>query len=81
MADWARLAGASGRTLARLFLRETGMTFGQWRQQARLLEASRRMAVGQSVLTVALDLGYESSSAFIVMFRRALGTTPGRYFD
>lgn len=79
--DWAAAAGASGRTLARLFLRETGMTFGQWRQQARLLEALRRMALGQSVLAVALDLGYESASAFIVMFRRALGTTPGRYFD
>jgi AraC-like DNA-binding protein len=81
LSDWAQVAGASGRTLARVFIRETGMTFGQWRQQVRLLEALRRMAVGQSVLTVAVDLGYESASAFIVMFRRALGTTPGRYFD
>jgi AraC-like DNA-binding protein/quercetin dioxygenase-like cupin family protein len=78
--DWARAAGASGRTLARRFVSETGMTFGQWRQQARLLAALARLADGEPVNRVALDLGYDSQSAFITMFRRALGTTPGRYF-
>jgi AraC-like DNA-binding protein len=78
--EWAKSAGASGRTLARLFLRETGMTFRQWRQQARLLAALTRLAAGQPVTTVALDLGYDSPSAFIAMFRRALGETPGRFF-
>jgi AraC-like DNA-binding protein len=77
---WAKTVGASARTLARLFVAETGMTFGQWRQQARLLEALRLLAAGQPVTTVALDLGYESQSAFIAMFKKALGTTPGRYF-
>ena len=77
---WARNVGASARTLARLFVAETDMTFGQWRQQLRLLEALRLLATGQPVTTVALDLGYESQSAFIAMFRKALGTTPGRYF-
>ena len=79
--DWARLAGASVRTLARLFQTETGMSFGQWRQQLRLLRALERLAAGESVTGVALDLGYDSPSAFIAMFRRALGTTPRRYFS
>lgn len=78
---WGRRVGASGRTLARLFIAETGMTFGAWRQQARLLAALTRLAAGDKVTTVALDLGYDSLSAFIAMFRRATGTTPGRYFE
>lgn len=80
LADWARTVGASGRTLARLFLAETGMSFRHWRQQVRLLEALRRLAGREPVTTVALDLGYDSPSAFIAMFKRALGTTPGQYF-
>lgn len=77
---WARAAGASSRTLARLFRAETGMSFGAWRQQVRLLEALRRLALGQPVTQVALDLGYRSPSAFTFMFRRALGCPPTRYF-
>jgi len=78
--DWATTAGASSRTLTRLFTAETGMTFRQWRQQVRLLEALARLADGEPVTAVALDLGYDSQSAFISMFRKSLGTTPGRYF-
>ena len=78
--DWAREIAASGRTLARLFIVETGMTFRAWRQQARLLRALEMMAAGQPVTTVALDVGYESPSAFIAMFRRVLGVSPTRYF-
>jgi len=78
---WARLVGLGPRTLARRFLAETNMTFGQWRQQARLLEALRRLAEGEPVTTIALDLGYENQSAFIAMFRKATGVTPGRYFS
>lgn len=77
--DWAREAGASTRTLARRFVRETGLTFAEWRQQARLLEAMARLAAGEPVTRIALDLGYDSPSAFTAMFRRALGTTPSRY--
>lgn len=77
---WARAAGASARTLERLFVRETGLGFGAWRQQARLLVGLERLAAGESVTAVALELGYRSPSAFVAMFRRALGTTPGRYF-
>jgi AraC-like DNA-binding protein len=79
--QWARRIGASSRTLARGFQRETGLTFGRWRQQARLLEALSRLARGQAVTTVALDLGYDSPSAFTSMFRRTLGRTPSSYFS
>jgi len=78
--EWARLAGASGRTLSRLFLKDTGLGFRQWRQQARLLRALIWLAEGRAVTTVALDLGYDSPSAFIATFKRSLGTTPARYF-
>jgi AraC-like DNA-binding protein len=81
LAAWGRRVGASSRTLARRFQGETGLTFGRWRQQARLLEALSRLAQGQSVTTIALDLGYESPSAFTSMFRRALGRTPSTYFS
>jgi len=81
LGGWARAAGASGRTLARLFTAETGMTFRAWRQQARLLRALEVMAAGRSVTVVALDVGYDSPSAFTAMFRRALGVSPTRYFE
>lgn len=80
LADWAAIAGASARTLARLFRRDTGMSFDAWRRQLRLQTALTWLAVGRPVTTVALDLGYDSPSAFIAMFRRALGQTPGQYF-
>lgn len=66
----------STRTLYRRFLKETGITFARWQQQARLLEAIRRLAEGAAVTTVALDLGYDSPSAFSTMFRRSLGIAP-----
>ena len=78
--EWSAAAGASSRTLARLFRKETGMSFGAWRQQARLLDALGRLATGEAVTNVALDLGYASPSAFTSMFRRALGRAPSRYF-
>ncbi len=80
LSAWGRAAGASERNLARLFVTDTGMTFGQWRQQRRLLAAVERLAAGQSVLSVAIELGYDSPSAFGAMFKRALGVTPGEFF-
>ncbi len=77
---WAAVAGASARTLARLFLRETGMSFRAWRHQARLLQALVWLAERKAVTSVALDLGYDSPSAFIAAFKRAFGVTPARYF-
>lgn len=77
---WSRVVAASPRTLARLFRRETGLTFGRWRQQLRLLRALEWLAGGRSVTEIGLSLGYDSTSAFVAMFRRNLGCTPGRYF-
>jgi AraC-like DNA-binding protein len=76
---WAERVGASARTLARLFQRETGMGFTQWRQQVRLAEAVGRLAKGNSVARVAESLGYGSASAFTAMFHRTLGATPRQY--
>jgi AraC-like DNA-binding protein len=77
--QWAPSANASARTLARLFVAETGLTFGAWRQQARVLEAMGRLSDGEPVTQVALDLGYDSLSAFSAMFRRAAGVSPSQY--
>lgn len=77
----ARTAGMSSRSLARLFQRETGMGFLAWRQQARLAEALAQLSSGKPVALVARDLGYASPAAFTAMFRRSLGTTPGKYFS
>ncbi|MGE0153085.1 MAG: helix-turn-helix domain-containing protein [Reyranellaceae bacterium] len=80
LADLAQSASTSPRTLARLFRSGTGLSFGQWRQQARLLAALRLLASGEKVTSVAMDLGYDSPSAFTSMFRKALGVPPSRYF-
>ena len=78
--DWAKIIGASGRTIDRVFTTETGMSFGGWKHQAVLLESMRKLAEGQSVTNVAIDLGYENLSAFIAMFKRAIGVTPNKLF-
>jgi len=76
---WASTVGASARTLARLFEAETGMGFAAWRQQLRLHEALARLTAGEAVTSVAFAVGYDSPSAFIAMFRKALGSSPQRY--
>jgi len=81
LAAWARIRGASPRTLARAFRRETGLSFGAWRAQLRLMKALELLAREHPVTEVALCLGYASTSAFIHRFRRHLGATPARYFD
>ena len=79
MQSWARRVGLSERTLARLLLQETGMSFGRWRQQLHLMLAVRWLGTGSSVQQVANDLGYESAGSFVTMFRKVLGISPGRY--
>lgn len=79
--EWGARVGVSNRTLSRLFKRETGMTFLRWRQQLHIGLALQRLADGDFVTTIAGDLGYESVSAFITMFKRMLGKTPARYFE
>lgn len=79
LAELAADCGASARTVERLFLAETNLSFGQWRQQARLQHALRRLAESAEVAVVAAECGYESVSAFVSMFRQAVGVTPGQY--
>jgi AraC-like DNA-binding protein len=74
-------AGASKRTIERLFQQETRMSLGKWRQQLRLLRSLQLLAAGEKISHAALEAGYNSPSAFIAMFRKALGTTPRRYFE
>ncbi|KAA9367276.1 AraC family transcriptional regulator [Ochrobactrum quorumnocens] len=78
--DAAARIHMSRATFMRLFKRETGMGFGHWRQQARLLDALTLLAEGKSILDVAFECGYNSPSAFSAMFRRSLGCSPSAYF-
>ena len=80
LAEWAKLVAVSERSLARLMLHETGLTFGRWRQQLHLIVALRELANNATVQQVADDLGYESVPAFITMFKKALGRPPAQYF-
>jgi AraC-like DNA-binding protein len=57
------------------------MSFGRWRQQLRLMQALRLLAEGHTITHAALEAGYSTTSSFIAMFRRTLGTTPARYFS
>ncbi len=75
----ARKAGASPRTLERLFRNETGLTFTQWKTRLILVKAIERLAHGATVTEVALDLGYSTTSSFVYMFRSNLGVSPGYY--
>jgi AraC-like DNA-binding protein len=79
IAALSRRAGASRRTMERLFLAETKMTAGEWRRRLRLLHGVRLLAGGESVANAASDAGYASASAFIAAFQRTFGTTPSRY--
>ncbi|MFJ1302792.1 AraC family transcriptional regulator [Pseudomonadota bacterium AL_CKDN230030165-1A_HGKHYDSX7] len=76
----AHRVGSSPRTIERLFRAEAGLSFGSWRQRHRLLTAMELLAYGESVMNVALDVGYESASSFVAAFRSMFGTTPARYF-
>jgi AraC-like DNA-binding protein/mannose-6-phosphate isomerase-like protein (cupin superfamily) len=76
----ASLLHMSRATFMRQFKRETAMSFGHWRQQARMLNALTMLAEGRSILDVAFECGYNSPSAFSAMFRRSLGCSPSAYF-
>lgn len=80
LGEWAKRVAISERSLARLMIRETGLTFGRWRQQLHLVVALRELASGVTVQNVAAELGYDSVNAFITMFKKALGSTPAQYF-
>lgn len=74
--EWGREVGASGRTLARHFRTQTGMSFGEWRTQARIQAATALLGDGATVATVAAAVGYRDAAAFAAAFRRHLGVTP-----
>src|SRR4029453_15934940 len=74
--ELAAAAGASVRTLQRVFLIETGLGFAQWRQRLRLLQAVTKLSTGASVTQAGNEAGYTSTSAFIAAFRKQLGQTP-----
>jgi AraC-like DNA-binding protein len=73
--------GMSRRSFMRHFEKETGMAYGRWRQQAKLLAALPALAAGQPIVTIALDCGYQSVSAFAASFKRSFGRRPSRYFS
>jgi len=80
LAELCRVTGAGKRSVERLFQQEIGMSFGKWRQQVRLMQGMRLLAEGAKVTHAALESGYNTPSAFISMFRKALGITPTSYF-
>ena len=80
LAEWAARLALSDRSLARLVKRETGLTFGRWRQQLHMIVAMQQLSGGATVQQVAGNLGYESVTAFITMFKKSTGQPPGRYF-
>ena len=77
--EWANALAMNRRRFTRLFRLQTGMSFAQWRQQACLSVALPRLAAGDSVTALALDLGYDSPASFTVMFKRMIGVPPSRY--
>ena len=78
--QWARQVGASERTLTRLFARELGMSFGQWRHQLRLAYAVPLIARGWPLSRVAAEVGYASQSAFSAMFKKTFAESPSAFF-
>jgi AraC-like DNA-binding protein len=80
-AAWARVVGASERTLSRLFVAETGVGFGRWRTRLRVRTALELLAAGTPVAVAGRHVGYRTASAFIAAFRRELGVTPSRCFS
>lgn len=79
--QWASRLGVDPKTIHRLFQRETGLSFGRWRQQARLLRALEMLAQGARIIDVALEVGYHSPTAFSTMFQRQFGLSPSEFFS
>ncbi len=79
LTEWAKFLGLSPRSLMRRIRSETGMSFRELRRQARVMVAIERLALGHSVTAVAMDVGFDSPSAFTYAFRVITGTTPRKY--
>ena len=76
--EWSEIAGASSRTLARLFKRDLGMSFNRWRQRIRFHSALEALSCGDSISRVAQRHGYRSASAFSAAFGKVMGTPPSK---
>ena len=74
--EWGKILGMSGRTLARRFEEEVGMSMRTWRRRLRLFKAIELLAGDLSVTQIALELGYGSTSAFTYAFRTEMGRSP-----
>lgn len=79
--EWAATVAMSERTLARLILKHTGMTFGRWRQQLHIVIAVQKLSQGGTLQIISQELGYESPSAFTAMFKKHMGQPPRRYLQ
>lgn len=77
--EFASLSCTTSRTLSRLFIKEVGMTFVNWRKQIRIMEAIEKLEKGISISQIALELGYNNTSSFIEVFRKELGVSPTNY--
>jgi AraC-like DNA-binding protein len=76
---WSDALALNRRSFTRLFRKQTGMSFAEWRQQACLSVALPRLATGDAITTIAFDLGYESPASFAAMFKRIVGSSPSQY--
>lgn len=81
LAEIAKMVGAGQRTLSRLFIKETGLSFHKWRQRNKIFHAIPRLAENESVSSISYDLGYSNSGSFISMFKNMTGKTPGSFFQ
>jgi AraC-like DNA-binding protein len=78
--EWGERISVTAKTLQRMFMRETGCSFAQWRRQARLFHSLEMLARGEKIVSVAYENGYASQSAFTAMFRKHFGITPSNFF-
>ena len=76
--DLAAGLGVSARTVERAFAADAAMTLGEWRQRSRICRSIALLAEGRAVQDVALEVGYETSSAFVIAFKKIVGRTPGK---
>jgi AraC-like DNA-binding protein len=79
LAELARHVGATSKTIGRIFQRDTGMSYQQWRQQWRLLRAIELLVTGESISHITGELGFSSDSTFIAFFKQMQGCTPRAY--
>ncbi|MDO6445222.1 AraC family transcriptional regulator [Colwellia sp. 1_MG-2023] len=76
---WGKFVNASPRTLSRIFKKETNITYSEWRQRLNIQIAIKHLSLDDSINSIAELLGYESSSAFIYMFRKQMGVSPSQF--